>query len=311
MGKAMHIEPSIPAWLDRDLFPFQSRYVEVDGNQIHYIDEGLGPVLLCLHGNPTWSFVYRDIVRALTPYRRCIALDYPGFGLSAARPGFDFRPRSHREVVSAFVDALGLDEMTLFVHDWGGPIGLGVAIRNPERIRGLVIANSWGWPLAGDRHFEYFSALMGGRVGAWLISNLNFFVNVLIPLGTRRTTLSRKVMTAYRRPFPTPDSRRPMHIFPREIIASSRYLEELEQSLKLLSHLPALILWGDRDFAFRNREREKFEKIFPDHHTHILKGSGHYVQEDAAAEISRVICDWWKHEPTAAETTRAVSRGEA
>lgn len=303
----MQTGPSIPAWLDRDLFPFQSRYVEVDGNRIHYIDEGSGPVLLCLHGNPTWSFVYRDIVRALTPYRRCIALDYPGFGLSTARPDYDFRPRSHRDVVSAFVDTLGLDEMTLFVQDWGGPIGLGVAVRNPERVRGLVIANSWAWSVAGDPHFEYFSTLMGGRVGGWLIPNLNFFVNVLIPLGTRRTMLSRKVMTAYRRPFPTPDSRRPMRIFPREIIASSRYLEELEQSLTLLSHLPALILWGDRDFAFRSRERQKFEQMFPNHHKHILKGAGHYVQEDAAAEISRTIRDWWKHEPTAAETTRAVT----
>ncbi|MFN2375954.1 MAG: alpha/beta fold hydrolase [Candidatus Binatia bacterium] len=307
----MQAEPSTPAWLDRELFPFRSRYLEVDGNRIHYIDEGSGPVLLCLHGNPTWSFVYRDIVRALTPYRRCIALDYPGFGLSTARPDFDFRPRSHRDVVSAFVDALGLDEMTLFVQDWGGPIGLGVAVRNPERVTGLVIANSWAWPVAGDPHFEYFSTLMGGRLGGWLIPNLNFFVNVLIPLGTRRTMLSRKVMTAYRRPFPTPDSRRPMHIFPREIIASRRYLEELEQSLTLLSHLPALILWGDRDFAFRSREREKFEQMFPNHHTHILQGAGHYVQEDAAAEIARTIRDWWKHESTAAETARADAGARA
>jgi hypothetical protein len=97
-----------PAWVDDDLFPFESRFVTIDGHTIHYVDEGSGPTLLFLHGNPTWSFVYRDVIRALRDEFRCVALDYPGFELSSPRPGYQCLPEEHTYVVTAFVDALGL-----------------------------------------------------------------------------------------------------------------------------------------------------------------------------------------------------------
>lgn len=120
---------TIPPWVPKDLFPFQSRFLDLDGHTVHYIDEGTGPTLLLFHGNPTWSFLYRDIVLALRGELRCVALDYPGFGLSRAAPRYDFLPASHARVADAFVEALGLDDFGLMVQDWGGPIGLSVAGR--------------------------------------------------------------------------------------------------------------------------------------------------------------------------------------
>ena len=104
---------SLPEWLPPDLFPFESKFTEVDGNNVHYVDEGSGSTLLLLHGNPTWSFLYRDIIHELRTRFRCIALDYPGFGLSKAAAGYDFLPRSNARVVEAFVEVHGLEDQSV------------------------------------------------------------------------------------------------------------------------------------------------------------------------------------------------------
>jgi haloalkane dehalogenase len=155
-----------PAWVDEELFPFQSRFVDIDGHIVHYVDEGAGPTLLFLHGNPTWSFVYRDVIDSLRGEFRCVALDLPGFGLSTSRPGYDYLPEGHAEVVTAFIDTLELSRVTLVAQDWGGPIGLTAVERRPAAFDGLVLANTWAWPIAGDLRFEMASRLMGGPLGS-------------------------------------------------------------------------------------------------------------------------------------------------
>ncbi len=115
-----------------DLYPFEDRWVEIDGHRVHYVDEGDGPPLLLLNGNPSWSFGWRDVILGLRGTFRCIAPDYPGFGLSRAADGFDYKPRSQSKVVEALVDRLGLDGIVVFGYAWGGPIGLGLAGRRPE-----------------------------------------------------------------------------------------------------------------------------------------------------------------------------------
>ena len=278
-----------PAWLPADLFPFDSRTLDVAGHRLHYVDEGDGPPFLFLHGNPTWSFLYRNLIRDLRDRHRCIAVDLPGFGLSEAAPDYDFRPASHARVIAAVIERLDLRGARLMVQDWGGPIGLWAAARMRERFAGLVIGNTWAWPIAGDPHFERFSKLMGGPVGGFAIRHFNAFVNVMIPLGVRRGRLSPAAMAAYRGPFTDPARRRPTHVFPREIRASAAFLAEVEAGLPALAHLPAQILWGDRDVAFRERERRRFESIFPGAQTLILRGAGHYIQEDAPDEIVGAI----------------------
>lgn len=285
-----------PPWLPERLFPFESRFVEAAGCRVHYVDEGAGPTLLLLHGNPTWSFLYREIIRRLSPRFRCVALDYPGFGLSRAPAGYDFRPASHAAVVERVVLSLDLSGITMMVQDWGGPVGLGVAARHPERFLGLVIGNTWAWPVNGDPRFERFSRLVGGPAGGFLIRRFNAFVNVLIPAGVKRRKLPREVMDAYRGPFERPASRAPTHVFPREILRSRDYLAEVEAGLPRLAGLPALIVWGDRDVAFRERERLRFEQAFARHRTVVLRGAGHYIQEDAPEEIAAAIAAWWDEE---------------
>src|SRR5262245_59834923 len=272
----------------------EDRYVDLAGAaRVHYLEAGRGEPLLMLHGNPTWSFLYRHLIFWLSDRFHCIAPDYPGFGLSTAPPGYVFTPREHSQVIERFVDALGLDDMTLMVHDWGGPIGLGFAGRRPERVRRLIIGNTWAWPITGDPHFERFSRFLGGPVGRFLIVHGNVFLNVFLRRGVRRRKrLPPEVMAMYHRPFRRRADRLPMAIFPREISGSGAYLAEVEAGLARLRDRPTLIVWGTDDIAFRPKERERFEALFPRHQTVLLERAGHYIQEDAPEDIIAAIRSW-------------------
>ena len=284
-----------PPWLAHGLYPFESRWLDLAGCRVHYVDEGDGPPLLLLHGNPTWSFLYREIIHALRGRFRCLALDYPGFGLSVAPAGYAFTPAAHAGVVEHFLRALDLFGITLMVHDWGGPIGLGVAARHPQRFRALVVGDTFAWPVDDVPRLALFSRLMGGPVGRLLIRRANLLVN-LMPLAVRRRRLPRAVLAAYRGPFARPAARRPMDVLARELLGGREYLAAVEAGLPRLAQLPALVAWGDREPAFRTAKRRRFERHFPRNRRVILPGAGHFIQEDAPLEIAAAIEGWWAGE---------------
>src|ERR1700730_5480010 len=171
-----------PPWIPEDLYPFEDRYSELDGSRVHYVEEGSGPPLLLLHGNPTWSFLYREIIKGLAGSYRCLAVDPPGFGLSRAAPGVAVRPREHARVIEQLLLQLDLNGVTMMVQDWGGPIGFAAATRHPERFKAFVIGNTWAWPKS-DFGTQVFSRLMGGPIGGYLILRRNFFVEKIVPGG--------------------------------------------------------------------------------------------------------------------------------
>ena len=281
-----------PSWVDDGLFPFESRFVDIDGHTVHYVDEGSGPTLLLLHGNPTWSFLWRDVIRALRDDFRCIALDYPGFGLSTPKPGYRYLPEEHADVVTGFVDALGLDKATLVGQDWGGMIGLAAVQRRPDVFDRLVLANTWAWPVNGDFHFEWYSRIIGGPPVRFLTRRLNFLVNVLIPTGHRRRKPTAAEMTHYRRALDTPERRQASAVLPGQITASRDFFAEVEAGLADLAHLPTLIVWGDAQIGFRPQERERLEAAFPEHKTVIVEGAGDFVVSEAPEEVVAAIRDW-------------------
>lgn len=290
----MRIESERPTWVPGELYPFESHYSEVLGSRVHYIDEGSGPTILFLHGNPTWSFLYRDIVLGLRDSYRCIALDYPGFGLSSASPEYAFTPEDHAGAVERFVLDHDLHDVTLMGQDWGGPIGLTVATRQPERFSGFILGNTWAWPLNGIFHFEFFSRVFGSPLGKLAVRNANAFVNVMIPMGTA-SRVPAEVMQAYRGPFATPDARRPMWEFPRELLRSRPFMQRLEEALPKVAHLPTLFVWGGADFALRKRvELPRFQKLFANHETVVLEKARHFFQEDVPEDVTQAIRQWMK-----------------
>lgn len=152
-----------PAWLDRTQYPFTSRWLELSAGRMHYVDEGDGDPILFVHGTPTWSFEYRHLVRALSLTNRCVAPDHLGFGLSERPESFPYTIQAHADNLAQFVERLGLRDLTLVVHDFGGPIALPLALKRPGIVRRLVIINSWMWPLDDDPVIR-----RGGRLaGSW------------------------------------------------------------------------------------------------------------------------------------------------
>jgi haloalkane dehalogenase len=283
--------PARPAWVPEDLYPFESHYADVDGARVHYVDEGSGSPLLLLHGNPTWSFLYRDVIKGLRDRYRCIAPDYPGFGLSDAPAGYGYTPAEHAGILEGLMTSLDLRDVTMMVQDWGGPIGFAVATRAPDRFAAFVIGNTWAWPKS-DFGTQVFSRFLGGPAGRYLILQRNVFVERIIPGGVKRKKLSDEVMNAYRGPFPDPESRRPAWVFPREILRSRPFLAEIERRLPALADRPALLVWPTADVAFKTPERVRWEQVFPNHRTVTLEGAGHYIQEDASDEIVAAIGGW-------------------
>lgn len=213
--------------------------VELGSNTVHYVDVGQGPSLLMLHGNPTSSLVWKRVIDRLSPSFRCIAPDYLGFGRSVAAEDYGFSPQEHAEVVARLVDHLDLRDYTLVMQDWGGPIGIAAAARDPSRVAGLVVANSWAWPLNGVARVEVMSRLMGGPLGRFAIKRFNLFVNATLPMGHRLRRLTATEMDEYRAAFPTPASRVPTAVLPRALIRERAFLARCEASLAQFSDLPA------------------------------------------------------------------------
>lgn len=282
-----------PAWVDDELFPFQSRFVELDRSLVHYVDEGSGPILLMLHGNPVWSFVYRDVILALRDRFRCIAVDLPGFGLSTAAPGYRYLAQDHADLVVSFLDRLDLSQVTLVGHNWGGPLGLYAAQQRRDKFERLVLSNTWAWPLNGDPSSELFSRAMGNPVGRALIRRLNLLVDYFIPSGHKRRTLSAAEMAHYREAMPTPQRRQPCAALPGELVGARAFFTGLAEQIGALDQLPTLILWADTDPIFTDKYRERLEATFPNHTTTVLHGVGHFGQSDAPVEFSEAIETWW------------------
>ena len=276
---------------DPTLYPFRSRWIRVQGHKVHYLDEGDGPTVVMLHGNPTWSFLYRKLVLGLRGSARCVVPDLPGFGLSEAPPGFGFTAAEQAQVVAAWIDALDLDDVILVGQDWGGPLGLAWAIDHPERVRGLVLGNTWAWPLDRQWRYRFFSGLLGGTLGRIAARTFNGVLRFFLFRGLTRP-LPAQVRAQYHAPFRERARRHPTAVFPRELVRAAPFLRRVEAGLPRLRDKPVLLPWGARDFAFREPECARFEELFPRHRTIPLVHASHFWQEDAGEEVARILSSW-------------------
>lgn len=286
-----------PAWLDGTAYPFRAHYFETGEGRMHYLDEGEGAPVMLVHGTPTWSFLYRRLVlRLVASGYRVIAPDHLGFGLSdraGGAPGVSYRPQDHARRLAALVDALDLREITLVVHDFGGPIGLSFAIEQPARVAGLVILNSWLWALDGDRRIAQGSRLATGPLGRFLYTRLNASPRWLIPAGfADRARLDPAAHRHYLAPFPTAASRLPLWVFARELLGSSAWYDGLWERRDLLRGRRMLLLWGMRDPAFGAAYLARWRGAFPDADVVELATAGHFVQEEAGAEVAAQILEF-------------------
>lgn len=279
-----------PNWLDTSVYPFESHTFVHDAGRVHYLDEGDGDPVVCLHGNPTWSFLYRHVIHDLRDDYRCLAPDYLGFGLSEKPRDFPYTPEAHAGVVADLLDHLDLHDVTLVVQDWGGPIGLDWATRNPDRVRAVVAGNTFAWPLAGDRRVRWFSRVLGSRLGKLAVTRLDAFVRVVMPLVyADRSRLTLAIHRQYRRPFETPADRTGAWVFPRELVGSGDWLARLWDRRDALADTPHLLVWGTADPAFGPRYLARWRRLRPDAEVVTFDDCGHYLQEERGPELADAV----------------------
>jgi len=272
-------------------YPFRSNWFDRDGTLMHYIDEGSGIPVVMLHGNPTWSFLYRNVIKNLDNRFRSIAPDYPGFGFSDHPPNYGYTPQEHAEWIERLLDELTMDEFILVCQDWGGPIGLSVALREPKRVAGLVLANTWCWPL-NTLKVRMFSFAMGGLFpGKYLQLNRNYFARSVVPSGiSKPQKRTHDILKHYTRPFADKQSRMGTWVFPRALRTEKDWLQSLEKKLDWLKEVPVRLIWGMKDPAFGEEKHIRhWLRHFPDAGVTKLDDASHYIQEDRPDAIVKGI----------------------
>lgn len=269
-------------WLDRTSYPFTPHYIDLAAGRMHYIDEGHGAPIVFVHGTPTWSFLYRDLIKCLSPQYRCIAPDHIGFGLSDKPTDWTYRPRDHAQNLSTLIEQLDLQNIILVVHDFGGPIGLSYAINNPEHVSQMIIFNSWMWSLADNQQARQAYSLLRRPIGKWLYMQLNLSPRFLLPfLWANKATLTPAVQRAYTSIHRQPQERLGMYRLACALLESTEWYNELWQRREQLAHIPTLLLWGLKDATFGST-LDRWRAIVPDAQVISFPSIGHFVMEEAS-----------------------------
>ena len=274
-------------------YPFVSRYITIGEHRLHYIDEGAGPVIVMLHGNPTWSYYYRNLISLLSREHRVVAVDNIGCGLSDKPQDYQYRLRNHIDNLTTVINNLHNKKCSLIVHDWGGAIGMGYAGNNPERIEKLVILNTAAFR---SPRIPMRSRICGWTVfGALLVRGCNGFARPALSMAVTRP-LKKEIAEASIAPYDSWRHRIAIHGFVRDIPLSPDHpsyetLVQVETTLARLSEgrHPMLILWGGKDFCFDRYFFEEWCKRFPAAENHYFENGGHYILEDCLEEIAPML----------------------
>ncbi|MFO0602229.1 MAG: alpha/beta fold hydrolase [Polyangiales bacterium] len=287
---AAPLDRALPAWVDRGLYPFSPRRFDTPDGAIRYLDEGSGPAILLVHGTPSWSFEWRAQVADLARTHRVIAPDHLGFGLSDKPARADLlRPADHARRLLALVDALDLRDLTLVVHDFGGPIGLPVALDRPARVRAVLAVNTWAWAHGHDPKIGRMSRLVASRFGRWLYLALNASPRFIVPMAFgRRERLTARVHAHYLGPFAARADRLATWVCGVELAASDPYYESLWARREALRGKLSLA-WGTADPAFDGRYLARWRAAFPEAPVDAIEGAGHFPQEEEPARVTEAI----------------------
>lgn len=282
-------------------FPFESKFVEVNGSKLHYIDEGKGDPILFLHGNPTSSYLWRNIIPHLTPNARCIALDLIGMGKSD-KPDIAYTFDNHYDYLEKFIEALNLKNITLVIHDWGSGLGFNYAYKHQDNIKGIAFMEAIFKPVEWDdlpKDFKMiFKMLRTPFVGWLMVSVVNMFVKKMLPDMIVRK-LSKEELDYYKEPYPNIASRKPVRVWPMEIPISGKpknvyekvaaYSEWLKQS-----DIPKLCFYAQPGAIIKKADAEYIKNNFPNTKMVDIGEGLHFIQEDNPHLIGQEIASWYQ-----------------
>lgn len=278
----------------KKLYPFSSHFMQIRGLDYHYLDEGSGDPVIMVHGNPTWSFYFRALVKGLSPNYRCLVPDHIGCGLSEKpdESRYDFRLKSRVEDLEMFLDRLNLKKnLTLILHDWGGMIGMAYAVNHPERIKRLVILNTAAFFPPGKKKLPIRLQIARNlrAIAKPAILHLNLFAIAALYMASTQG-LENAVKQALIAPYNTPRNRLAILKFVQDIPLTSSdmsysVVDHTQQHLFRLKDKPMIICWGMKDFVFDKDFLLEWQKRFPDAKVHRFSKAGHYILEDQPENV--------------------------
>ena len=274
-------------------YPFSSNWIKIQNHKMHYLDHGTGFPVVMLHGNPTWSFFYRNLVKKLCSNFRCIVPDHMGCGLSDKPQIYDYCLTTHIDNCISLIEKLKLKKFNLVVHDWGGAIGMGVAARMPEKINRLIIMNTSAF---ADSFIPLRIAV--GKIpiiGEFAIRQLNLFVQAARYMATvKENGLQGEILRCFLYPYNNFKNRIavynfvkdiPMHKFHR----SYNELKFIEKNLSLFKNRSITLIWGCKDFCFTPHFMARFKEFFPKAKCYPFYDANHYILEDKTADVTEII----------------------
>ena len=294
MNNATRSTAALPDWLQPE-YPFQPHnYVTPRGARMSYLDEGprSDEAVLMVHGNPTWSYYYRGLVRALRPAHRCIVPDHIGMGLSDKPAHYPYTLETRIADLEALVSSLGLKRVHLVVHDWGGAIGFGFAARHPELVGRIVILNTAAF--TSDRIPARIAVCKAPWLGPLLVRGANGFAWPATWMAMHRRTLTPEEKRGYLLPYDRWATRVAVSAFVQDIPLENVHptwvtLQAVEQGLAQFGSHPILIAWGGRDFCFNDSFLARWRETYPQARVHRIADAGHYVLDDAREEVVPMI----------------------
>lgn len=278
----------------KKLYPFRSHFLQLSGHNLHYVDEGQGQPILMLHGNPTWSFYYRNLIQTFSEKYRCVVPDHMGCGLSDKPQDYPYNLEAHIQNTYKLIRFLDLKKIILIVHDWGGAIGFGLVTRYPELFDRIVILNTAAYP---SPEIPKRIAILKGKFGEWMTRTFNLFAWPATFMTTTKK-LPKLVKKGYLLPYDSFENRIATAKFVQDIPMDESHpswhtLKEISDKLTSVRQ-PKLILWGGKDFCFNQHFFEKWLSIYPDASAKWYAGAGHYILEDALDEASAEIWNFIK-----------------
>lgn len=300
-SRLMTADNQLPTDLKK-LYPFGSHFLDLQGLKYHYLDEGQGSPLVMLHGNPTWSFYYRNLVLGLRDKYRIVVPDHMGCGLSDKPQQYNYRLAQHIDNLEILIEELQLKEITLVLHDWGGAIGMGWAVRHPELVKRFVIFNTAAF-LMPQIHI-LLKICRIPLLGALAIRGFNAFAGMATILACKnKKQMAPQVKAGYLAPYNNYANRIANLRFVQDIPmtpedASYPHLQKVEQGLEKFKNHPMLIVWGGKDFVFNRDFLQRWQEFFPQAQVKEFPDAGHYVVEDAGDEILPLMKDFLQENPT-------------
>jgi cis-3-alkyl-4-acyloxetan-2-one decarboxylase len=279
----------------RSLYPFESHWITIQGHRYHYLDEGQGPVLLMVHGNPTWSFYWRDLVKAFRGHYRVIVPDHIGCGLSdkpSARE-YSYRLAQRIDDLGCLVRELDLRDVTLVAHDWGGAIGLGAAVAAPDRFARLVLMNTAGF--RSDRCPWRIRLAHVPVLSQVAVQGLNLFARSALRMAmAKHERMTPAVRAGLLAPYHSWRTRVGVYRFVQDIPMNARHpsyaaLLQIENGLAQFRDRPICLIWGMQDWCFPPEFLDRFIEFFPEAEVHRFEDAGHYVIEDAHERIVPIV----------------------